>query len=201
MKIAVLGAGNVGGTLGGRWAELGHTVTFGLREGSSRAIPAGTTSAPLAVAVSSSEVVALAVPWPAVPETLKGLPLAEKALLDCTNPIGAGMKIDVGPGGESAAERIAAWAPGARVVKVFNTTGFGNMADPHYGSLTTFMPYAGDDTAAKVVARQLAEELGFDAVDVGGLVKARELEHMAMLWIGLAMGGMGRDIAFAVLRR
>ena len=84
---------------------------------------------------------------------------------------------------------------------MFNTTGFGNMADPHYGALTTFMPYAGDDAAAKDVARQLAEELGFDAVDVGGLAKARELEHLAMLWIGLAMGGMGRDIAFALLRR
>jgi predicted dinucleotide-binding enzyme len=111
------------------------------------------------------------------------------------------MKLDVGPAGESGAERTAKLAPGAKVVKVFNSTGFGNMADPHYDGEPTVMFYAGDDAGAKAIARDLATDLGFDAVDAGGLERARELEHLAMLWIGLAMGGMGRDIAFKLARR
>ncbi len=198
MKIAVLGAGSVGGTLGGRFSELGHDVVFGLRPESSRVVP---HRAPIADAVRASEVVVLAVPWAAVPETLRSCDASGKVLLDATNALGPGMALDIGPHGESAAERVASLAPGARVVKIFNTTGFGNMANPDYAGQKALMLYAGDDAAAKAVARQLAEELGFDAVDAGGLVRARELEHLAVLWIGLAYGGMGRDIAFGLLRR
>ena len=86
-------------------------------------------------------------------------------------------------------------------MKVFNTTGFGNMADPAYDGQPTVMFYAGDDAPAKDVARQLAVDLGFDAVDAGGLERARQLEHLAALWIGLAYGGHGRDIAFRLVRR
>jgi len=201
MKIAILGAGSVGGTLGGRWSSS-HEVVFGVREGSSRSLPAGASSASIRDAVAGAEVVVLATPWPAVPDALKSAgDLSGKVLLDATNPLGAGMKLDVGPNGESGAERIAAMAPGARVVKVFNTTGFGNMADPSYGGEPTVMFYAGDDAAAKDVARQLALDLGFDAIDAGGLERARQLEHLAALWIGLAYGGHGRDIAFRLVRR
>ena len=65
----------------------------------------------------------------------------------------------------SAAEQIAAWAKGARVVKVFNTTGWNNMADPIYpsGPIPTFI--AGDDADAKAVVNRLAGDLGFEAVD------------------------------------
>ena len=201
MKIAILGAGSVGGTLGGRLAT-NHEVTFGLREGSTRALPAGAARARVADAVAGAEVVVLATPWPAVPDALRSAGnLSGKVLLDATNPLGAGLKLDVGPHGESGAERIASWAPGARVVKVFNTTGFGNMADPSYGGEPTVMFYAGDDASAKDVARVLATDLGFDAIDAGGLERARQLEHLAALWIGLAYGGHGRDIAFRLVRR
>ena len=203
MKIAILGAGSVGGTLGGRWASSKkHEVVFGVREGSARELPAGVSSASLPAAVAGAEVVVLATPWPAVPDVLRSAgDLSGKVLLDATNPLGAGMKLDVGPNGESGAERIAAMAPDARVVKVVNTTGFGNLADPTYGGEPTVMFSAGDDAAAKDVARQLAVDLGFDAVDAGGLERARQLEHLAALWIGLAYGGHGRDIAFRLVRR
>ena len=202
MKIAILGAGSVGGTLGRRWADKQHEVTFGVRPGSSRDLPPGARSAGVAEAVAGAEVVVLATPWPAVADALRSAgDLTGKVLLDATNPLGAGMKLDVGPHGESGAERIAALAIGARVVKVFNTTGFGNMADPVYAGEPTVMFYAGDDAAAKKVAHQLAVDLGFDAIDAGGLERARQLEHLAALWIGLAYGGHGRDIAFRLVRR
>jgi hypothetical protein len=88
-----------------------------------------------------------------------------------------------------------------RVVKVFNTTGANNMANPRYGDGGATMFYAGDDAGAKQIASTLAAALGFEPVDAGPLVRARELEHLAMLWISLAFGGMGREIAFRLVKR
>jgi predicted dinucleotide-binding enzyme len=209
MRIAVIGAGNVGGTLGRRWAALGHEVAFGVRgapDDELRAIIDGARgkarAAPVPEAARDVEVVALATPWAAVPDALAAAgPLAGKVVLDCTNPIKPGLALDVGPAGESGAERVAALANGARVVKVFNTTGFENMADPVYGGEPTLMLYAGDDADAKAVAKQLATELGFDAVDAGPLARARLLEPFALVWITLAVGGLGREIAFRLVRR
>ena len=63
------------------------------------------------------------------------------------------------------------------------------------------MLYCGDDAAAKAVARDLAAQLGFDPVDAGPLKQARSLEPLALLWVSLAIGGMGTDIAFRLMRR
>ena len=102
----------------------------------------------------------------------------------------------------SAAEQVAGWAGGARVVKIFNTTGSNNMENPDYGGQAATMFYAGDDEAAKQAARQLAGDIGFDPIDAGPLANTRLLEPLAMLWIYLAYpGGQGREIAFRLLRR
>jgi len=87
-------------------------------------------------------------------------------------------------------------------VKIFNTTGFNNMADPKYGAEAATMFYAGDDAEAKAIAAKLAGEIGFDPVDAGPLINARLLELLAMLWIYLAfVQKQGREIAFKLLRR
>jgi len=151
--------------------------------------------------------VLLATPWGTVQDALRETgaergALDGVALLDATNPMAAGLSLDVGPNGASGAERLQALVPRARVVKVFNTTGFNNMADPSYDGAPTVMFYAGDDASAKAIARDLATALGFDAVDAGPLKRARELEHLAALWISLAYaGGLGREIAFRLVRR
>lgn len=231
MRIAVIGAGNVGGTLGRRWAELGHEVVFGVRDPGRGAaavkggdptrggeLPAGARLATPAEAVRGAdgwraEAVLLATPWEGArdaiaecgPGALDGL-----VLLDATNPLGpapgGGLTLVEGPGGASAAEQVQGMAPGARVVKAFNTTGYDNMRDPVYGGAPTAMFYAGDDAEAKRSVQALAEGLGFEAVDAGPLVRARELERLAMLWISLAFGGagvpgLGRDFAFRLVRR
>jgi predicted dinucleotide-binding enzyme len=77
-------------------------------------------------------------------------------------------------------------APGARVVKVFNTNGAKNMADPDYGGHKVTRLYAGDDGGANRVATGLAEQLGFEPVYLGPLREARLLEPLAMAWIVLA---------------
>ena len=91
---------------------------------------------------------------------------------------------------------------GARVVKIFNTTGFSNMENPEYGEGRSMMLYCGDDAQAKEVAAQLATELGFEPYDVGPLTEARLLEPFALVWIHLAvLQGMGSGFAFRLMRR
>jgi len=88
------------------------------------------------------------------------------------------------------------------VVKAFNTTGWNNMANPAYpeGPITMFI--AGADADAKAVVSRLAQDLGLEPLDAGGLTVARCLEPPAMLWIDLAVvQNLGRDIAFKLIRR
>ena len=209
MRIGIIGAGNVGGTLGRAWAERGHEVTFGSRDPNSRKIQdliastggAGKAAA-IPEAVASAEVVALATPWPATQAAVQNAgDLSGKILLDCTNPLAPDLSLEFGHT-TSGGEQVSAWARGARVVKIFNTTGFGNMADPSYGDQACTMFYAGDDSEAKAVAAQLAREIGFDPVDAGPLSNARLMEPLAVLWIYLAhVQGLGTSIAFKLLSR
>jgi len=219
MKIGVLGAGNVGGTLGRRWAEAGHEVVFGVRHPETGAgavkggdaLPSGTRVATPAEAVRGAKAVVLTTPWSAAYDILRDAgaergALDGLALLDATNPLKAGFVLDTGQDGASAAERIQAFLPNAHVVKVFNTTGLNNMADPVYDGAPTAMFYAGNDPGAKSIAKELATTLGFDPIDAGELVHARELEYLASLWIALAYGArgattLGREIAFRLVRR
>lgn len=208
MNIGIIGAGNVGGTLGKRWAQGGHAVKFGVRDAADPKLAAllaeagpGASTGTVAEAAAFGEVVALTVPWSAARDALRAAGnLSGKILLDAMNPLSPGLRLEVGLT-TSAGEQVAAWTPGARVVKIFNTTGFNNMANPRYGDTGITMFYCGDDAGAKAVAAQLAAELGFSPVDAGPLTQARLLEPLALLWISLAIGGLGRDIALQLIRR
>jgi hypothetical protein len=201
MKIAVIGAGNVGGALAKAWVRAGHDVVVGTRGGAQgRAQLAGARTEPIPQAIQQAKVVVLSVPWDAAAGIVSSVPdWAGKVLIDCTNPIGRNFELTTGFS-SSGGEQIAAQARNARVVKAFNTTGFGNMESPVYAGKPTFMPYCGDDDAACSVAQQLIKDVGFEPVFVGPLKQARYLEPFAMLWISIAMK-QGRDFAFAMLRR
>jgi predicted dinucleotide-binding enzyme len=206
MKIAVIGMGSVGGTLGRRWAEAGHAVTYGVRNPGDPKAAAGARGdrlATVAAAAADAEVITLAVPWEAVKDALASAgDLAGKVVLDCTNPLAPDLSgLEVGHT-TSGAEEVAKLAPGARVVKIFNTTGSNNMGDPDYGGTPATMLYAGDDAGAKSIAAALARDLGFDPIDLGPLAAARLLEPMALAWIWLALRqGLGRDFVLQVVRR
>ena len=214
MKIAVIGAGNVGGTLGKRWARAGHEIAFGARDPGEAKVAAlvresgpGTRAAPVPEAVRQAEVVVLSVPWGNAQEALAAAgDLRGRILIDATNPVpltpeGLRQGLVIGHT-TSGAEEIARWAQGARVVKAFNTTGFQNMADPAYGSQRLSMLICGDDAEAKKVAADLAQQLGFEPVDVGPLRSARYLEAVAMLWIDMAiLQGFGTNFGFRVIKR
>lgn len=209
MNIAVIGTGRVGTTLGAGWAKRGHAVVFASREPEGeKARAAVATAGPTASAalvgdaVGSAEVVVLAVPWSAAQASLAAAGgLHGKVLVDATNAVGSGLTPGFAPPA-SAAEQVAAWAPGARVVKAFNTTGYENMTDPVYGGQATTMFICGDDAPAKATVADLAGALGFEAADAGPLAAAFHLENLALLWIHLArQPAYGRDIAFRLLRR
>lgn len=102
----------------------------------------------------------------------------------------------------SGAEKIAALATGAKVVKCFNQTGFGNIAKTDYENGKPVMFVCGDDGEANEAVRKLAEEIGFEAIAAGELKIARLLEPLAMLWIHLSFTtDLKRDFAFGLLRR
>lgn len=210
MRIGIIGAGNVGGNLGKVWAGKGHEVMFGVRDPQSpkvRALVSGLGEPARAGSVKEAaafgEVVALTTPWPATQEAIQAAgDLAGKILMDCTNPVKPDLTgLSLGQT-TSAAEEIARWAPGARVVKAFNTIGAQQMLNPQFGSQAASMFICGDDAAAKSVVARLTEESGFEVVDAGPLSNARLLEPLAMLWIYLAVKqGLGTEIAFKLLRR
>ncbi len=207
MRIAIIGAGNVGRALGSGWARAGHRVRFGLRDPADQAyadIPAEQRAAN-AAAAGAAEVVVLATPWPATEEAVRSLgPLAGKIVIDCTNPLapsGAGFGLALGFD-TSGAEKVAGWAKGAAVFKTLNQTGAENMAKAAAFPSRPAMFVAGDDERGKRVVMDLVGDLGFEALDAGPLTSARLLEPLAMLWIDQALvRGRGRDFAFALLRR
>ena len=202
MRIAIIGAGRVGRALGTRWTEVGHDVVYGVRDPGDPKVGDLARVATPQEAVDGADVVLISLPWAATQEVVSGLDVGDAVVLDATNPLAVNARELVANPSLAGAELVRDWMGGARVVKAFNTTGSGNMANPDYGAQKPMMPVAGDDEAAKAVAIGLANEIGFAGVDTGPLSGARELEHLAMLWIRMAYPlGNGPDIAFALLRR
>ena len=210
MKIGIIGSGNVGGTLGRRWAKNGHNVIFSTREAPSAALrevlaQGGPTARIGSVeeVARESEVLLLATPWEAAQNALASAgDLTGKVLIDAINPLLPGLAGLAAGTTTSGGEMVAQWATGAKVVKAFNTVGFNIMADPRFEGGRTAMFYCGDDAKAKSTVAGLINELGFEALDAGPLTQARLLEPFALLWISVALQyGYGREIAFQLLRR
>jgi len=204
MRIAIIGAGNVGRALGQGWAKCGHEVRYGVRNPADAKYRDISAAKPDAAAANADAIV-LATPWPSTEAAVKGLGnLSGRVVIDCTNPLGMGpdgLGLVLGHS-TSGGELVAQWAVGAAVFKAFNTTGFNNMADLSGYALAPVMFVAGDDAAKKPAAMDLVRDLGFEAIDAGPLCNARLLEPFGMLWIDQALNrGMGRDFAFAVVRR
>lgn len=213
MKIAIIGAGNVGGTLGTAWAQkAGHEILFGVRNPAAEKAQAlvaelggKARAATPAEAAASADFIVLTTPWPQAEAAVRSLGnVSGKIVLDATNPLAMGpdgLGLEIGHS-ISAGEKVQGWSAGASVFKTLNTTGFGNMAEPVYHGVKSVMFVAGDDAANKPKVIDLVASLGFDVIDAGPLRNARLLEAHAMLWIELALKrGLGRDWAFARLKR
>ncbi len=205
MRIAIIGAGNVGSALGKGWANAGHSVTFGVRDPQSPKTTKALEYFPEAVvstvaeAARNAEVIVITTP----PEAIIGLipqlgDLSSKTVIDTTNSIRTRPEPHA-----TAYHAIKALTGTESAVKCFNSTGFENMRNPIYRGEGIDMFMAGNDAKAKQLAAQLSADLGFGhCYDFGGDDRVELLEKFALSWINLAiMQGHGRDLAFRLVKR
>lgn len=187
MNIGIIGAGNIGGTLGRLWIQAGHHVCFGARDtarvkplleelGSAASV--GSTDA----AARFGDVVVFAGPygaWPEVAQSVQVL-LRGKIVVDTANPYpdrDGEVTQAVAKMGRGAGAYTASLLPGARVVKAFNTVYWLDLRDKaHQPGAKLAMPMAGDDAAALVTVAELASDAGFDPVIIGGIDRSALLD-------------------------
>ena len=196
--IAVIGTGDVAGALGPEFAAQGHTIVYGSRNPSRddvRALVARTGNAASATtpaeSVAGADIVVMAVPGTAVEAVTRSLgDLSGKIIIDPTNAIDRsdnGYLVLVYS--TSTAEIIQGAAPGAHVVKAFNTLNWRTMVDPDSSGGPVSIPLVGDNAEAKARVAELVEGMGLEAIDLGPLRYARHVEGMLLVWIHNRYGG------------
>ena len=211
MRIAVLGYGNVGGTLAGAFLAAGHHAVLatnpGRPDGAQQARDADPRLAAAEVAdpvdaVTGADLVVLAVPFGTVDAVLSPLAavLAGTVLVDATNPVGPGLTHGL-QSRTAGARHVASLVPDARVVKAFSVYGYENLAGPSAGGPRPAMFFAGDDAAAKAVVSELLTGLGWEPLDAGPLDAALDLEHLTLLWVRMVrLGGQDPRLVWAAVR-
>jgi 8-hydroxy-5-deazaflavin:NADPH oxidoreductase len=199
MKVAIIGAGNVGGALSKSFSRTGHSVIIADRDPEEAqrmgSAVGGSGTADVAQAVAQSEVVVLAVPFAASGEQVCKNIAAQvkgKIVIDATNPMKPDMSGLITEGGPSAAERIQEWLPSGRVIKAFNTVFASLQENPVTDGERVDGLVAGDDEQAKEMVLKMVGEIGFRPVDVGALARAKELEAMAYLNIVMQVAMKGQ---------
>jgi predicted dinucleotide-binding enzyme len=158
----------------------------------------------VAGAAAAGEVVVLATPWAATEQALRQASsnLADKILIDCTNPLKPDLSGVLVGLNDSGGEQVARWAPRAMVFKTLNQTGFENMTGPSFQGGKPAMFVCGNDDRSKPVVIDLISQLGFEVIDAGVLSVCRMLEPYALLWIHMAhVRKLGTHFAFGILRR
>jgi 8-hydroxy-5-deazaflavin:NADPH oxidoreductase len=193
MDVTIIGTGNMARGIGRRLVAGGHHVTvLGKEPAEADAVVDELDGEGAAQAGRSGEeiaddVVVLAVYYPdakAVVEQYGG-GLSGKVLIDITNPVNETMDGLVTPPDSSAAQELAASAPGAKVVKAFNTTFAATLIDGEIGGKPLDVFLAGDDEEAKATVSQLVEDGGLRPIDAGPLMRARELEATGLLHMSM----------------
>lgn len=201
MRIAIIGAGNIGGSLGAKWATAGHQIVFGARDPQSAraraalsAAGAGASVTSVAAALAGAETVLLALPGAAAAAFAQehGAALAGALVIDATNQFGQPVM--------NAIAAIQAAAPGATVVRAFNSLGWENFAEPTIDGVQVDLLYCSPAGAAQAVAEGLIADVGLRPVRVGDLAQAPLVDAVGALWGALVFGqGRGRRLAFRLL--
>jgi 8-hydroxy-5-deazaflavin:NADPH oxidoreductase len=190
MRIAIVGAGNVGKALSAAAVAAGHDVAVSAtsRESAEDAAAAAgaRAAADNADAVNGAEVVILAIPHGSIAGVAEelGSALAGKVVVDTSNPLNETYS-DLVTVGTSSAEDLQRQLPDASVIKAFNTTFASRHGNPTEGGAPLDAFIAGDDANAKAKVGELANSLGYRVIDAGELRMARSLEEMAFLNIKL----------------
>lgn len=186
MRVAVIGAGNIGGTIGGKWEHAGHEVTYGLRDPAKKK---GATS--IDTALDGADVVLLAVPGGAVVELARehGKKLEGKIVIDATNNFSGASP--------HSWHELANAIPGAQLYRAFNTYGWDVFTNPSLGGEQADMFYCGPEKDGPVVER-LIGDVGLRPVRVGGMDAVDTVDGVLRLWFTLSRS-RGRRIAFKLI--
>jgi predicted dinucleotide-binding enzyme len=184
VRIGIIGAGRIGGTLASALDRAGHEVVVGVRS------EAGSIER----AVQHAEALVLALPGGAVEPFLRdhGAALEGVVVVDAANSIGGG-----GPAHHAAA--FAEHAPGALMVRAFNTLGWENFAEPAYGDERADLYWCGPEGRATEVAERLIADVGLRPVRVGGPDAIDAVDTVLRLWFALVTEHGTRRIAFRTL--
>jgi len=200
--IAIIGTGNVAGALGPEFAAQGHDIVYGSRDPGRAEVqalvartPGNASATGQTAAVAGADIVVVTVPGGVAEDVVRGLgDLTGKIVIDPTNRVAPGDDGYMTHAVETSnGELIQAAAPGAYVVKAFNTLNFRTMIDPN-GPVT--IPIAGNDADAKAVVAGLVEGMGLEPVDVGPIAASHVLEGMLTIWINARSAGTPYDYHF-----
>ena len=189
MNVTIIGTGNMARGIGSRLVAGGHDVTVLGKETSDAEEVVNDLDANGSVKAGRSgdeiadDVVVLAVYYPDAKAAVEqyGDALSGKVVVDITNPVNETYDDLVTPPDSSAAQELASSAPGASVVKAFNTTFANTLTQGAVSGQPLDVFIAGDDEDAKSKVAQLAEDGGLRPVDAGPLKRARELEAAGLL--------------------
>lgn len=209
MKLAFIGIGNVGFSLANNLQKKGHEIVIAHNDVKSESVISAqaknkTFSAlPIQEAIDRSELIFLATPFKFNEQILNPLNFEGKILIDCTNPVGAGISHGL-ESKISGAEKVQEWAKNADVVKAYTIYGFENLANssfPNY-NVKPVMMIAGNDEKSKKRVTLLNSDLGFETLDTGNLSQSLHLEHMTLLWVKMVRAnGHHPNFSWAFLER
>jgi 8-hydroxy-5-deazaflavin:NADPH oxidoreductase len=190
VKVAIIGTGKMGRGFAAALAPK-HEVTLGSRDpdrASKAASATGATrGATYAEAAADAEVVILTVPWAAIEDTLTRLgELDQTVVVDVSWPSRKSEREALE--GTSTAEQIQKRLPRARVVKGWNHVHARDLTAPEVDGIAASVLIAGDDPQAKETVFGLAQDMGFDPVDVGPLKATRELERLVGVMLFVRLG-------------
>ena len=194
MKVGIIGAGKVGATLASALGAAGHEVTVGVRDRFDRDIPHARTVT-IADAVDGAEAVILALPGGAVDGFLEehGPALEGTVAIDAANSIGGDSPVH-------HAASFALHAPGALMVRAFNSLGWENFADPTFGDERTDLYWCGSPGRATEVAERLIADVGLRPMRLGGPEAVDVVDGVLRLWFSLVREHGGRrQIGFKTL--
>lgn len=216
LHIAILGAGDIGSTLGRKWIRAGLTVSFGvknptseraqrLREELGEHLLIGSP----AEALAESEVVLLAVSGSAVEEVVAAnAPLLDhKIIIDATNQITKGKseatKQWQGRGSLNSLSILQRYVPHSQIYRAFNSYAWEAFEDPIYQGMQADLFYCGPEGDTLAIVERLIAEIGLRPVRLGGLDKIEVVDEVLQLWATLALfQDLGRDkVAFKMLTR
>lgn len=209
MKLAFIGIGNVGFALANNFQKKGYEIIIAHNDVESDSVTkaqAKNTSflaLPIQEAIDASEVIFLATPFKFNKEILKLLDFKGKTLIDCTNPVGAGISHGL-QSQISGAEKVQEWAKNARVVKAYTIYGFENLDNPSFPNydVNPVMLIAGNNPESKNQVSSLNSDLGFVTLDTGNLSQSLHLEHMTLLWVKMVRAnGHHPNFTWAYLER